>query len=76
MSQSKYGGLVLDDDYEDGVSKSIAHKLMLESGSKVFTLGLEDKTAGFHENVDNLPPTAARIVDMVERIISSDKYRG
>ena len=56
LNSSKYGGLVLDDDYQDGVSRSIAHQLMLESNKKVFTLGLEDRTAGFHRNVDNLPP--------------------
>ena len=71
LSQSKYGGLVLDDDYEDGVSKSIAHKLMLESGSQVFTLGLKDRSAGFHETVDNLPPTPDEIVETVEVIIAS-----
>ena len=70
LKKSKYGGLVLDDDYEDGISKSIAHKMMMKCNSKVFTLGLEDRTAGFHSSVDNLPPGFERIVQKVEKIIS------
>tara|TARA_B100000315_G_scaffold198611_1_gene190223 strand:+ start:309 stop:1220 length:912 start_codon:yes stop_codon:yes gene_type:complete len=70
LKKSKYGGLVLDDDYEDGVARSMAHIMMMRCDSRVFTLGLEDRTAGFHSSVDNLPPTAERIVNEVERIIS------
>ena len=70
LKKSKYGGLVLDDDYEDGVARSMAHIMMMRCDSRVFTLGLEDRTAGFHSSVDNLPPTTERIVNEVERIIS------
>ena len=42
-------------------------EMMLECDNGVFTLGLEERTAGFHENVDNLPPTAERIVHEVEK---------
>jgi pyruvate/2-oxoglutarate/acetoin dehydrogenase E1 component len=70
LKSSRYGGLVLDDDYDDGVAKSIAHKIMMKCDRKVYTLGLDDRTAGFHESVDNLPPTAEKIVHEVERIIS------
>ena len=71
--KSKYGGLVLDDDYQDGVSKSIAHKLMLKTGKNIHTLGLDDKTAGFYDKVDNLPPNADKIVRKVLEIIQSMK---
>ena len=70
LNNSKYGGIVLDDDYDDGVAKSIAHKIMMKCDRKVYTLGLDDRTAGFHESVDILPPTAEKIVHEVERIIS------
>ena len=73
LKKSKYGGLVLDDDYEDGISKSIAHGLMIESGENIYTLGLEDRTAGFHKNVDNLPPSADKIVLKSLEIIEKKK---
>ena len=71
LKNSKYGGLVLDDDYVDGVGSSIAHKLMLASNKPVRVLGLEERTAGFHETVDNLPPSAEKIVEEVLRIIKN-----
>ena len=70
LKNSRYGGLVLDNDYCNGVAKALAHDIMMTCDSKVYTLGLEDRTAGFHKSVDNLPPTAERIVNEVERIIS------
>jgi pyruvate/2-oxoglutarate/acetoin dehydrogenase E1 component len=71
LKNSKYGGIVLDDDYEDGVSKSLAHKMMLETNKKVYTLGLEDRTAGFHSKVDNLPPSAEKIADYVISVVEN-----
>ena len=72
MDNSKYGGLVLDDDYEQGVVSSIAHRMMIKSNKKVYTLGLDHRTAGFHSSVDNLPPSPEKIVNLVERIISCE----
>ena len=34
INNSKYGGLVLDDDYEEGVASSIAHTIMIKSEKK------------------------------------------
>jgi pyruvate/2-oxoglutarate/acetoin dehydrogenase E1 component len=62
LSNSKYGGLVLDDDYIDGVQSSIANKLSIKSKNIVNCFGLEDKTAGFHPINDNLPPTPEQIL--------------
>ena len=59
-----------DDDYEEGVASSIAHRMMIESDKKVHTLGLEHRTAGFHKNVDNLPPSPEKIVNKVMEIIN------
>ena len=70
LNKSKHGGLVLDDDYEQGVASSIAHRMTMESDKKVHTLGLEHRTAGFHKNVDNLPPSAEQIVNKVMEIIN------
>lgn len=63
LSNAKHGGLILDDDYEDGVMKSIAHSLMTKTGKKIYCLGLENRSAGFASNLDNLPPSPGRIVD-------------
>ena len=36
LKNSKYGGLVLDDDYVSGVAKSIANDLNLKSNKKLW----------------------------------------
>ena len=71
LNQSKFGGMVLDDDYEEGAASSIAHTMMIAADKKVYTLGLEHRTAGFHPDVDNLPPTPDAIVKMVKSIIKN-----
>ena len=53
----------------DGVGSALAHKMMLESDKKVHVMGLENKTAGFHKDVDNLPPTAEKICQQVRSIM-------
>jgi pyruvate/2-oxoglutarate/acetoin dehydrogenase E1 component len=58
-------GVVLDDDYPDGIAKNIAFDLMELTGAKIAVMGLESRTAGFHPNVDNLPPSHSQIVDLV-----------
>ena len=69
LENSRYGGLVLDDDYEQGVATNMAHKLMLKSSSPVDVLCLRNRTAGFYPSVDNLPPTAEEIVAKVRSMI-------
>jgi pyruvate/2-oxoglutarate/acetoin dehydrogenase E1 component len=69
IQKSKFGGLVLDDDFEDGCQSSIANKISLLSGKKVWTLGLEDRTSGFSFNVDNLPPDAEKIFRKIKTIM-------
>jgi pyruvate/2-oxoglutarate/acetoin dehydrogenase E1 component len=65
LNMSKLGGIVLDDDYEEGAASSIAHTMMIESDKKVYTMCIEPKTAGFHPTVDNLPPSPEKIVNYV-----------
>jgi len=69
LKNSKFGGLVIDDDYEDGIAKSIANDLSNISGKSIKTLGLKNKSAGFHPNVDNLPPNADQIYKLIKKII-------
>jgi pyruvate/2-oxoglutarate/acetoin dehydrogenase E1 component len=68
LQNSKYGGLVTDDDYVEGVASSIANELSVATGKIVRTLGLESRTAGFHPSVDNLPPTAEKILEKLKQI--------
>jgi len=68
LSNSKYGGLVTDDDYVEGVASSIANTLSVATGKIVHTLGLEPRTAGFYPVVDNLPPTAEKMIEKLKRI--------
>ena len=70
LNKSKYGGLVMDDDYEQGVASSIAHRMMIQSDKKVHTLGLDHRTAGFHKSVDNLPPSPEKITSKVMEMIN------
>lgn len=74
LNSSKYGGLVTDDDYVEGVSSSIANELSLVSDNKkVYTMGLEHRTAGFYPSVDNLPPSADKIFRKLKQIIDDKK---
>jgi transketolase C-terminal domain/subunit len=68
LDNSIFGGLVTDDDYVEGTASSIANELSLATGKKVWTLGLEPRTAGFHPSVDNLPPTAEKIIEKLKQI--------
>jgi pyruvate/2-oxoglutarate/acetoin dehydrogenase E1 component len=68
VKESKWGGIVLDDDYEEGAASSIAHRIMLKSGSPVHTMGLEPRTAGFHPDVDNLPPNSQKIINFIRNL--------
>jgi pyruvate/2-oxoglutarate/acetoin dehydrogenase E1 component len=65
LQKSKYGGLVLDDDYEQGVATNMAHKLMIKSRAPVDVLCLKGRTAGFHPTVDNLPPSSEEIITKI-----------
>lgn len=73
LKDSKFGGLVLDDDYENGVAKSIANELNIKSGKTIYTLGLKDKSAGFYPTKDNLPPNKIEIIKKIKKIINEKK---
>ncbi len=63
LNNSRFGGIVLDDDYEEGVASSIAHRMTMDSNSKVATMGLPHKSAGFSPTVDNLPPNVDQMFE-------------
>jgi acetoin:2,6-dichlorophenolindophenol oxidoreductase subunit beta len=68
LSTSKFGGLVLDGDYENGIAKTIAFDIIESVNKPVRVLALEERTAGFAPHLDNLPPTAAKISALVRKI--------
>lgn len=62
-------GIVLDDDYVDGIAKSLAFDLMKRTTSNVHVMGLENKTAGFYSQVDNLPPSKEKIIAKIRELL-------
>ena len=36
------------------------------TGAEIHVMGLAERTAGFHPNVDNLPPSTLEIVNLVK----------
>jgi len=76
LKHARYGGCVIDDDYPDGIAKSLACDLNIATGARVHALGLENRSAGFAKAVDNLPPDSKKIVAYVlDTIIVNGKER-
>lgn len=73
IKNSKYGALILDDDYVDGISNSLANKINHLTNKKIYTMGLANKSAGFHKKVDNLPPNYNQIKNKILNIIKNEK---
>lgn len=69
LKNSKCGGVVLDDDYPSGIAKQVAYELMNLTGKKVVVLTIEEKTAGFDPNKDNLPPDQEKICAFIKKLI-------
>jgi deoxyxylulose-5-phosphate synthase len=69
LKNSKYGGVVLDDDYPNGIAKQIAYELMLASGKPVRVLTIEEKIAGFDPSKDNLPPDSNKICSFLFNLV-------
>jgi len=72
LRNSKYGGMVIDDDYENGISKSIANDLNNKTNKQVYSLGLKNKTAGTGKNLDNLPPSEKEIINFIKKKINKN----
>ena len=68
IKTSKYGVLMTDNDYNDGVLRTIAHKINEKTDKKIHVMGLEHKSAGHHYKVDNIPPDISKIIKKVLKI--------
>ncbi len=65
-------GLVVDSDFEIcGASQSIAYDLMHRTGAKVSVLGLEDRVCGVAPHLENITPSADRIMKKVRELVQS-----
>ena len=62
-------GIVLDDDYVDGIAKSLAFDLNKLTGADIDVMGLDNKTAGFYSQVDNLPPSKEKIIQKIRDLL-------
>lgn len=62
IKKSKAGVLMTDNDYNDGILRTLAHKIIEKTNKNVSVLGLDDRTAGHHKKVDNLPPDQFKII--------------
>lgn len=69
IENSRYGGLLLDGDYENGIAKCLAYDLLQKISKPIHVLALEERTSGFAPHLDNLPPTAKKIVTTIKDII-------
>jgi acetoin:2,6-dichlorophenolindophenol oxidoreductase subunit beta len=70
LDKSKYGGLVLDGDFINGVAKPIAYDLMHKFDAKVHALGLEERASGFAPWCDNVAPPSEKIFSYVRWLIT------
>jgi acetoin:2,6-dichlorophenolindophenol oxidoreductase subunit beta len=74
LGNSRFG-VVVDSDFATcGASQAVAHELMLATGRPVYTLGLEDRTAGFAPHADNLTPSVQKIKALTLKML--EKHRG
>ena len=71
VNSSKCGALILDNDFEYGIPSILSHQLSQKVNKKISVMGLKNKTAGHHHNVDNLPPNAEAIINKVIIIIKN-----
>jgi len=67
VASAKFGSVVIDDDYADGIARSIAQRYheSIPACKPVYSLGLDDRSAGFASHLDNLPPSPQKIVEFV-----------
>lgn len=73
MKASKYGILICDNDYEDGIPAIISSNVSkIIEKKNIYTLGLKQKTAGHHPNKDVLPPTSKKIIKKIYQILNKN----
>ncbi len=61
--------VVFDDDYEKGLVQNIAYEISKIASLRVDSKGIQERSAGFHPKVDNLPPSCEDILKYTLKII-------
>ena len=75
IKKSKYGVLMTDNDYVDGILRTLAHKINEKTDQTVNVMGLKDKSAGYTVKTSNFPPSALEIINKVRVIISKKRRK-
>ena len=75
IKTSKFGGIVLDDDYSEGVATNLAYQLMKKTEKKIDVMGLKSRSAGFSKTTDNLPPNHIEIVEKLRKLLIVRKIK-
>ena len=70
--KSKFGGIVLDDDYTDGVASNLAYPINKKTKKNFEVMGLKDRSAGFSKTTDNLPPSCKEIIIKCKEMINKN----
>jgi pyruvate/2-oxoglutarate/acetoin dehydrogenase E1 component len=68
LTASKFGVVVDSEHTTCGAGEHLAYELMRQTGKRVMTLGLLNRTAGFGPTTDNLTPDVDDIVGLVGRV--------
>ncbi len=69
IKSTKYGVLMTDNDYVDGILRTLAHKINEITNKKIHVLGLKDKSAGYTNKTSNFPPSDLDIINKVKKIM-------
>ncbi len=75
IKNSRAGVLMTDNDYNNGILRTLAHQIIEKTNKNVSVLGLDEKTAGHHKKVDNLPPDEFKIKKKAISIIKRVKQQ-
>ena len=75
IKNSRAGVLMTDNDYNNGILRTLAHQIIEKTNKNVSVLGLDDKTAGHHKKVGNLPPDEFKIKKKAISIIKRVKQQ-
>ena len=73
LNKSKFGGIILDDDYTQGIAESLAYNLLkkVNKNVKIKSVGLKNRSAGFSKKTDNLPPNKDELIKMIKEIVKN-----
>ena len=64
-----------DNEYVDGILRTLAHKINEKTDQTVNVMGLKDKSAGYTVKTSNFPPSALDIINKVRVIISKKRRK-